>query len=446
MAYNTGAYVKVGTSFQRVNVPSHWNLIDGMPTNFPPTAHNHDASNINAGTLNADRIPTLAQNKITNLTTDLASKLAHADRLKVYTTTGGTGAETDLVMILCPTTASQNVFGTLYLERTSGHKNGTIVEIIYSSSVTAGDTSQNLRVLQNGHNEGVFSLVIRSISGTNYVCLRRTGVAYTLTTGWFVGYSTFSGLGSWYATPAGGSTLTLSGSAYVLGQKVLLDNDVYSWAKASTKPSYNQDEVGDGTTYKRVTQSEKDSWNAKSTLVLGETSVTAYRGDRGKIAYDHSQSSHAPTNAITGITKAMVETVLTGTITTHGHSYVPLPIMGGNAGKIMKINSSENGFDLATALTGGYTQIFLVAGNNTTAADGSEIIVSGYNDLVIVLSSASDGTTTTNNDFIYVNKSWCVGGTLPNFPQSDFYLDSAWLYIMWDYVSANGKYVSVWAR
>lgn len=34
-----------------------------------------------------------------------------------------------------------------------------------------------------------------------------------------------------------------------------------------------------------------------SSIALGETSSTAYRGDRGKIAYDHSQSSHAPSNA-----------------------------------------------------------------------------------------------------------------------------------------------------
>lgn len=32
-------------------------------------------------------------------------------------------------------------------------------------------------------------------------------------------------------------------------------------------------------------------------LSLGETDSTAYRGDRGKIAYDHSQSPHAPVNA-----------------------------------------------------------------------------------------------------------------------------------------------------
>ena len=32
-------------------------------------------------------------------------------------------------------------------------------------------------------------------------------------------------------------------------------------------------------------------------LALGETESTAYRGDRGKIAYDHSQTAHAPSNA-----------------------------------------------------------------------------------------------------------------------------------------------------
>lgn len=32
-------------------------------------------------------------------------------------------------------------------------------------------------------------------------------------------------------------------------------------------------------------------------IALGETSATAYRGDRGKIAYDHSQVAHAPSNA-----------------------------------------------------------------------------------------------------------------------------------------------------
>ncbi len=42
-----------------------------------------------------------------------------------------------------------------------------------------------------------------------------------------------------------------------------------------------------GTAYVEISES----------IALGETSSTAYRGDRGKIAYDHSQSAHAPSNA-----------------------------------------------------------------------------------------------------------------------------------------------------
>lgn len=59
-----------------------------------------------------------------------------------------------------------------------------------------------------------------------------------------------------------------------------------------------------------------------ASLALGETSSTAYRGDRGKIAYDHSQSAHAPANAQknSDITKEEIEAKLTGTITSHTHS------------------------------------------------------------------------------------------------------------------------------
>lgn len=59
------------------------------------------------------------------------------------------------------------------------------------------------------------------------------------------------------------------------------------------------------------------------TISLGETISTAYRGDRGKIAYDHSQSAHAPSNAQknSDITKAEIEAKLTGIITSHTHTY-----------------------------------------------------------------------------------------------------------------------------
>ncbi len=62
--------------------------------------------------------------------------------------------------------------------------------------------------------------------------------------------------------------------------------------------------------------------NIPAGLSLGETSSTAYRGDRGKVAYDHSQSAHAPSNAQknSDITKAEIEAKLTGQISTHYHA------------------------------------------------------------------------------------------------------------------------------
>ena len=75
---------------------------------------------------------------------------------------------------------------------------------------------------------------------------------------------------------------------------------------------------------RHITSSERTTWNAKgsSNLGLGETSATAYRGDRGKIAYDHSQTAHAPTNAQknSDITKAEIEAKLTGDISSHTHN------------------------------------------------------------------------------------------------------------------------------
>lgn len=72
-----------------------------------------------------------------------------------------------------------------------------------------------------------------------------------------------------------------------------------------------------------ITASERNTWNAKSNLALGTTSSTAFRGDQGLTAYNHSQAAHAPANAQknSDITKAEIEAKLTGAITSHTHNY-----------------------------------------------------------------------------------------------------------------------------
>ena len=66
-------------------------------------------------------------------------------------------------------------------------------------------------------------------------------------------------------------------------------------------------------------------------LTLGTGSGNAFRGDYGNTAYTHATSAHAPSNAQknSDITKAEIEAKLTGAITSHTHSYIP---MSGNTG------------------------------------------------------------------------------------------------------------------
>ncbi|MER1959449.1 MAG: hypothetical protein ABS942_18865 [Solibacillus sp.] len=92
--------------------------------------------------------------------------------------------------------------------------------------------------------------------------------------------------------------------------------------------------IHEGDITRHITTAERTAWNAKSNLVLGETGSTAYRGDRGKVAYDHSQATHAPSNAQknSDITKAEIEAKLTGNISSHTHSQYVTQADLGNAG------------------------------------------------------------------------------------------------------------------
>lgn len=145
------------------------------------------------------------------------------------------------------------------------------------------------------------------------------------------------------------------------------DPTVPAWAKESTKPSYNLDEIPDTTSYVRMTPAERTKlstaatltegkipasqlpsyvddvleyesqtkfpatgetgkiyidtttnityrWGGKSyvpigsDLALGETSSTAYPGDKGKIAYEHSQIKNGNPHGITKQKLGVVET------------------------------------------------------------------------------------------------------------------------------------------
>lgn len=119
-------------------------------------------------------------------------------------------------------------------------------------------------------------------------------------------------------------------------------SDVKAWAKAETKPSYSLSEI---------------------TGALGETSSTAYRGDRGKIAYDHSQKTgnpHGTTKADLGLSSvenkssATIRGELTKANVTTALGYTP--------------PTTNTTYETGTTTTSGTTKLYTSTG---TATDGT---------------------------------------------------------------------------
>lgn len=76
--------------------------------------------------------------------------------------------------------------------------------------------------------------------------------------------------------------------------------------------------VSGGTDKSLVTTGEKYAWNSKQAAISDLATI------RSNAATAYGWGDHSKAGYITGITKAMVETVLTGNITSHTHSYLPL--------------------------------------------------------------------------------------------------------------------------
>jgi hypothetical protein len=70
----------------------------------------------------------------------------------------------------------------------------------------------------------------------------------------------------------------------------LLDRTNHTGTQSPTSIVWNAN-------YRTVTDAQIQAWNSHTSLELGETATTAYRGDHGKISYTHSQSNHAPADA-----------------------------------------------------------------------------------------------------------------------------------------------------
>ena len=157
-----------------------------------------------------------------------------------------------------------------------------------------------------------------------------------------------------------------------------------------------------------LTAAERTSWNNKSNLTLGTTSTTAFRGDYGNTAYNHSQATHAPSNAQknSDITKAEIEAKLTGSLSSHTHEY--LSLSGGTLKG--RINMGGNYIVGETKFIDSATTTYTDPWNGTACAikaTGNIACTGGIlaNDDLETKSNLYTRGAATFDDFAYIN-SW----------------------------------------
>ena len=136
-------------------------------------------------------------------------------------------------------------------------------------------------------------------------------------------------------------------------------DDVLEFTNFSSLPSTGESgkiyvAVDTNVTYRWSGSSYINLSNGNGALVLGETSSTAYRGDRGKEAYDHSQLTNSNPHGVTpglisGFVAAVRDSLLTGIVFTSSTLITATDTILQALGKIqaqlsLKLNKSEYAF------------------------------------------------------------------------------------------------------
>lgn len=159
-------------------------------------------------------------------------------------------------------------------------------------------------------------------------------------------------------------------------------------------------------------------------LALGETATTAYRGDRGKVAYDHSQVSGNSTIHHTHANKELLDTYkqteadlanAVAKVHEHGNKDV---LDGITSDKVTSWDGKEDAFDVLPTTKGG---------TGTNAARKSELTST-------LINSLSTGTSTPRDADYYVSQFAGGGTTITSYHRRP-------VSALWEYI--KGKISSV---
>lgn len=234
------------------------------------------------GKVSADIIPTIPQSKVENLSTSLGSKqdkITSTNKL-AYSLISGTPTS-------LPANGGSATNATYIVDGDNKYSFNDISGISQTLSGHTGNTSNPHSVTKSqvglGNVENKSSATIRGeITSSNVT----TALGYTPLN------STLKGAASGLAElDANGKVPSTQLPSYV--------DDVLEYTNKASFPTTGET----GKIYVDKTTNLTWRWSGSAyveispSLALGETSSTAYRGDRGKTAYDHSQATHARTDA-----------------------------------------------------------------------------------------------------------------------------------------------------
>ena len=271
------------------------NYIENIPESYTQHESITEATDISpTSRVYVDEITVDANGHVTNIGVATAETATNQLTFKTVTSDSGSAVAdttTDTLEILGGTAISTTVTGdTLTIngvsESYTSHEN--------ISGATSSDNSgrtyiQDVLVDSNGHVTGL-STATETVTDTNdHVDLLNKGTNTHDTIDTFIeSKGSNSGLAE---LDASGLVPSAQLPSYV--------DDVLEFANLASFPATGET----GKIYVAIDTNLTYRWSGSvyveisASLALGETTSTAYRGDRGKVAYDHSQVTHAPSTA-----------------------------------------------------------------------------------------------------------------------------------------------------
>lgn len=423
-----GVAVAVNTLQQDINKKSNIghkhtkSEITDFPTSMTPTAHNQASNTINAMTdySKATSVSAITPTDTLNVAIGKLEKALDSkgtssfsgsyndltDKPTIPSVGNGTitvnqnGTKVGEFSTNQSTNAAINLTNTTYDVATSSK-----LGLIKSGTDITVDSSGNVSVNDDSHNH-----VISNVDGLQSALDGKAASSHTHDDRYYTESEINTKLNSKLNTSLKGSAnglAELDSNGKVLSSQLpsFVDDIIegyLSGGKFYKESAHTTEITGEtGKIYIDLTTNKTYRWSGSAfvvvseTLALGETSSTAYRGDRGKIAYDHSQSTHARTDA-TKVEKSSTNgnikingtetTVYTHPGGTNPHGTTKSDVGLGNVGNFKAVSTVANQGLSDTEKSNARTNI----GAGTSSFSGS------YNDLTNkpTIPSVGNGTIT----------------------------------------------------